>query len=88
MMFADVPDLAIDEDLQWIWRAYHRLSASRTWLGGGMGAAIPAPIAFEAVLQWGEYHDYTSAMIDLLDACTVAMDVEYCKYMQEQARKN
>lgn len=69
-------------EFMWIWRAWHRLSASRQRLTQGFGVPLggtviessPGMIPWEVVQAWAQHHGYTHAEMALLDRCIVAMD--------------
>lgn len=56
------------------WRAWHRLTDDRPWLGGGMAAPIPGRIPWTAVARWAEVHGLD---LEFLDHCIAAMDGEF-----------
>ncbi|WP_349934943.1 hypothetical protein [Acetobacter sp. A11-2] len=69
-------------EFMWIWRAWHRLSASRQRFPQGFSVALgatvfessPGMIPWEVVQAWAQHHGYTHAEMALLDRCIVAMD--------------
>ncbi|GCD52973.1 hypothetical protein [Acetobacter pasteurianus] len=69
-------------EFMWIWRAWHRLSASRQWiprgialpLGGTIIESCPSFIPWEVVKSWAQHHGYTHAEMAFLDRCLAAMD--------------
>ena len=72
---------------QWIWRAWHRLSADRAWIGGGFGAPAPGRIPWTAIAAWCRHHDIGADDQELLEAGLDAMDDEYIAWHAERARQ-
>lgn len=81
-------------EFMWIWRAWHRLSASRQRLTQGFGVPLggthiessPSMIPWEVVHTWAQYHGYTYAEMALLDRCIVAMDGVFIRDHHERLR--
>jgi hypothetical protein len=67
----------VDPTLEWIWRAWHRLSDDRPRFGGGMGPPVPGRIPWLTVRLWCRHHDLTKGEMDMLDVCFAAMDAVY-----------
>jgi hypothetical protein len=70
----------IDPTLEWIWRAWHRLSDDRPHFGGGMGPPIPGRIPWSVVHLWAEHHELQKGEMDMLDLCLGQMDVVYLEW--------
>lgn len=80
-----VDEVEVPYELHWIWRAFWRLTDSRSWLSG-MAAAVPLPIPFRDIVTWADTYEYDEAMLQDLDACIRAMDAVYIGHMQKQAK--
>jgi hypothetical protein len=72
---ADEP--VVDSTLDWIWRAWHRLSDDRPYHGGGMGPAVPGRIPWTVVLAWSRHHRLSRGEMTMLDIGFAAMDATY-----------
>lgn len=77
------PSPEINNWLEWIWRAWHRLSLDRPIYGGGMGAPIPGRIPWHAVAEWAAFHDQD---VVLLDKAVVAMDTVWLEWNAERMK--
>ncbi|MBP2233081.1 hypothetical protein J2847_006416 [Azospirillum agricola] len=68
---------------RWAWRAWHTLSDSRQWRGGGMGPATPSPIPWPVVARYAAHHQHP---LPVLLRLLRAMDDVYCAWWAEQAK--
>ena len=92
--FAGTPAVPVDPlpEWQWIWRAWHRLSAERPHVTQGfsvpMGGTViegrPGVIPWSAVQRWAEHHGLTWAEMALLDRVLLAMDGVYVRHWAAQ----
>lgn len=77
---------------QWIWRAWHRLSAERPHVPQGFGMPMggtliegrPGAIPWSVIRQWAEHHGLSQAEMALLDRVILAMDGVYLEHWAEQ----
>lgn len=74
------------DHLQWIWRAWHRLTLDRPWWPGGMGPAVPGRIPWGLVQDWATGHALTFDATLFLDRCLIAMDTVFLEYWTERAK--
>ena len=70
----------VDPSLEWIWRAWHRLTDDRPRYGGGMDQPIPGRIPWTVVHQWGRYQRLARGEMGMLDICIGAMDALYLEW--------
>ena len=70
--------------LEWVWRAWHRLSLDRPYYGGGMGPSIPGRISWQSVAAWAKHHGQDAGF---LDKAVVAMDTVYLDWSVERMKK-
>lgn len=82
----DCPQAEVPQGLEWVWRAWWRLSDGRNWLSG-MSAAIPLPITFVAITHWADHYGYDEEMVSILDVCCKAMDEVFIQHMQQKSQK-
>lgn len=75
----------LPSELAWLWRAWWRLTDSRSWLSG-MSTAIPLPIPFRDLIEWSNFHGYDDDMFHQLDEVCKAMDGVYIAHMQAKAK--
>ena len=75
----------VPEHLMFVWRCFARLSPGRAWIGGGMGAPRPAPIAWRDLRDWAEFHDLSRGEFATLDRCIRAMDDAYLDWQAARA---
>jgi len=68
----------------WIWRAWHRLSPDRPFIGGGMGPPVPGNIPWWQIKLWAEDHDMTRSQFRMLDICIRRMDETYRQWFAER----
>lgn len=61
----------------WVWRAWHRLSDDRPWIGGGMAAPTPGRIPWATVMEWADRHGYGQEAANVLDRLIGEMEAEY-----------
>lgn len=83
----EVPPVEVDPMWSWIWRAWHRLSAERSWVPGGMGPAQPCNIPWTTVMKWVDRHRIGPEDEALLDRCILAMDNVFKNWWAESAKK-
>jgi hypothetical protein len=81
------PEPALPDHLHWIWRAWHRLTDERPWIGGGMAPAHPGRIPWTAVAAWCERRGYGPEEEEALESGIAALDVEFLAWHDEQARE-
>lgn len=94
MMDAAPPStVSLLPEARWIWRAWHRLSVQRVYrvegvmmpMGGARIVSRPAGIPWDAVDRWCVAHGYGDDERGILDACIVAMEVEFrAHWVREQ----
>jgi hypothetical protein len=77
-----------DASLDWIWRAWHRLSDDRPRYGGGMGPSVPGRIPWMVVQAWSRHHRLHRGEMQMLDLCLGAMDAAYIAWWSEQQPKD
>lgn len=73
--------------LDWIWRAWWRLTDDRQWRSGGMGPSQPCRIPWSVVAAWCDRHGYGPEDEELLEAGLRAMDDEWLAWWSEQQRQ-
>ena len=79
---ADVPDW-----LEWVWRAWHRLSADRPWRGGGFGPSLPGAIPWGMIRDWCDHHGYGPDELAFMDGCFREMDAVHREWLDKQRPK-
>jgi len=88
-MRPEVPDWLV-----WVWKAFHRLSAERSFQVRGMAApmgvtritSVPGRIPWTAVLRWAEAHGYGPERFGFLDELVQQMDDEFLDWHGQQMR--
>jgi hypothetical protein len=75
----------INNWLEWVWRAWHRLSLDRPLYGGGMGPPIPGRIPWQSVAAWAAHHGQDAWV---LDKAVVAMDTVFLEWSAERMKTN
>lgn len=71
--------------LEWVWRAWQRLTLDRPLYGGGMGPAIPGRIPWQTVRDWAVHHGQDALF---LDKAVIAMDGVYLEWTLAQLKKS
>lgn len=84
-LLPEVPE--VDASLDWIWRAWHRLSDDRPQWGGGMGPSVPGRIPWITLHTWSQHHDLSRAEMAMLDLCIGEMDAVYLTWWTDNQAK-
>ena len=88
LMGEDLPSPDVPEHFLWLWRAWHRLSLDRPWIGGGMAPSVPGRIAWRDVVQWCEWHGREAWEVEMASRVFADMDRVYIAWHMDNIPKS
>jgi len=85
-MASAAPRIEVPAHLNWVWRAWNRLSLDRPFAGGGLGPAVPLRIPWRDVVLWCDTHGYSTEDLWFLEKCFHKLDGIYLEWWKEKMK--